>query len=182
MIGDRVILDLCAGSGAWSEPYLAAGYDVRRFDLSSGSDVRLLEYVGPVHGILAAPPCTHFASSGARWWAEKGEEALLEGMAVVDACLRFVVLCRPTWWALENPIGRLRHYLGLPALAFDPCDFGDPYTKRTLLWGQFKQPEKMPVEPMDGSRMHVMSQSADRALKRSITPPGFAKAFFEANP
>ena len=176
------ILDLCSGSGAWSEPYARAGYDVRSFDLSSGSDVRLLTYIGPVHGILAAPPCTHFASSGARWWAEKGEEALLEGLAVVDACLRAVAMHRPVWWALENPIGRLRLYLGPPAFAFDPCDFGDPYTKRTLLWGQFTLPEQTPVEPADGSRIHVMSPSPDRAQKRSITPPGFTKAFFEANP
>ena len=51
---ERVILDLCAGSGAWSNPYLEAGYDVRRVDLPK--DVRLLPYPGTVWGILAAPP------------------------------------------------------------------------------------------------------------------------------
>lgn len=37
----RLILDLCAGSGAWSEPYVKAGYDVQRVDVLAGEDVRL---------------------------------------------------------------------------------------------------------------------------------------------
>jgi len=176
-----VILDLCAGSGGWSEPYVAAGYVVERIDLLSGIDVRFLEKgEAPVHGILAAPPCTHFASSGARWWAGKGDEAILDGLSVVDACCRLVLLYQPKWWALENPVGRLRRWLGPPALAFDPCDFGDPYTKRTLLWGNFATPERSPVDPTEGSKMHLMSSSWQR--QRSVTPPGFAQAFFRANP
>jgi hypothetical protein len=81
---------------------------------------------------------------------------------------------------MENPIGKLVHYLGPPRLRFDPCDYGDPYTKRTCLWGRFSPPEKRPVEPIEGSKMHRLSSSAQYA--RSVTPPGFAKAFFEANP
>ena len=51
----RVILDLCAGSGAWSQPYVEAGYDVRRYDLPT--DVRLLRvHSGPVHGIWTEEP------------------------------------------------------------------------------------------------------------------------------
>ena len=65
---------------------------------------------------------------------------MLDGLAVVDACLRAVAVYRPTWWALENPIGRLKDYLGDPAFRFDPCDFGDPWTKRTWLWGHFTPP------------------------------------------
>jgi hypothetical protein len=129
-----VILSLCDYSGAWSEPYRLAGYDVRRVDLQHGRDVRLIEHLGErVHGILAAPPCDHFAASGARWWADKGEKPLLDGLAVVDACLRAVAIYRPEWWALENPVGRLRRFLGPVAYSFDPSDFGEPYTKRTCL-------------------------------------------------
>jgi len=133
----RTILSLCDLTGEWPRPYREAGYEVIALDLQRGEDVRLLEVesLPPVHGILAAPPCTHFAVSGARWWAEKGEAALLEGLAVVDACLRIVVALRPQWWCLENPVGRLRRYLGEPRMTFNPCDYGDPYTKRTLLWG-----------------------------------------------
>lgn len=76
--------------------------------LEYGQDVRLFRYAGRLHGILAAPPCTHLARSGAPHWQRKGEAALLDALAVVDACVRIVVAHSPTWWALENPIGRLK--------------------------------------------------------------------------
>ena len=184
MMNDRVILDLCGGSGAWSAPYASAGYDVRIVDpVRGGVDVRVLEKLpGPVRGVLCAPPCTHLSGSGARWWAGKGQEALLEAMSVVDACLRVVVVSRPVWWALENPVGRLRRFLGSPRLLFDPCDYGDPWTKKTLLWGNFSAPAKARVEPVEGSKMHLMGPSPERAALRSVTPSGFARAFFAANP
>ncbi len=135
------ILSLCDLTGNWSRPYREAGYNVIQVDLERGEDVRLLRHLGePVHGILVAPPCTHFSRAGAWMWQEKGDAALLEGIAIVDACLRAVAIYRPTWWGLENPIGRLQDYLGPPAFRFDPCDFGDPYTKRTWLWGHFTPP------------------------------------------
>jgi hypothetical protein len=63
-----LILSLCDYSGVWSQPYVDDAYDVVRVDLKHGQDVRLLELPDrPVHGILAAPPCTVFANSGARW-------------------------------------------------------------------------------------------------------------------
>lgn len=178
----RTILDLCAGTGQWSQPYVDAGYHVVRLDMENGDDVRLMraDSVGSVHGILAAPPCTEFAGSGARWWLGKGESAVLEGLSVVDACLRLVRVFAPQWWALENPVGRLVHYLGEPRMSFNPCDFGDPYTKKTLLWGEFTRPCRHPVEPTLGSLMHRMSSTWKR--QRSATSPAFARAFFEANP
>jgi len=177
------ILSLCDFTGEWSRPYREAGYDVRQVDIRRGDDVRLFEALPyPVRGVLAAPPCTHLASSGARWWEGKGEQALLDAMAVVDACLRIITVHRPLWWVLENPVGRLTRFLGDPRMAFDPADYGDPYTKRTLLWGDFKCPAKRPVEAVDGSRMHRLPPSPERAALRSVTPAGFARAFFEANP
>jgi len=179
----RTILDLCAGTGAWSKPYKENGYFIVTIDKMQGNDVRLLKAINfPVHGILAAPPCTHLAGSGARWWEEKGEEALLESLSIVDACLRIIVTCKPKWWALENPVGRLTDYIGPPRMYFNPYEYGDPYTKKTALWGVFNIPEKIPVEPIEGSKMHRLPPSEDRAILRSITPPGFAQAFFEANP
>lgn len=186
----KTILDLCGGTGAWSAPYREAGYNVIVIDAKNGQDVRLLKpFPYPVRGILAAPPCTHLAGSGARWWEEKGESALLESLSIVDACLRAVVLCRPNWWALENPVGRLSRYLGPPAITFDPCDFGgwpggdgDNYTKKTCLWGDFTPPEIRRIRPTDGSRMHRMPPTDNRWELRSMTPTGFARAFFEANP
>ena len=68
------VLSLCDATGAWSQPYVEAGYDVRRVDLANGADVRLFQALPyPVRGVLAAPPCTEFASSGARWWPGQGD-------------------------------------------------------------------------------------------------------------
>ncbi len=185
----KIILDLCGGpTGSWSKPYADAGYDVMLIDpiLGGALDVRLLELKsitdrGVVHGILAAPPCTHFSGSGARWWKAKGSESLLEGLSVVDACLRIILLMKPKFWCLENPVGRLNRWIGQPEMYFNPCDYGDPYTKKTALWGRFKPPTKKPVEPTEGSKMHLLPPGKNRQMLRSITPPGFAKAFFESN-
>jgi hypothetical protein len=133
------ILSLCDPSGAWPEPYAEAGYDVRRISLENGGsmeDVRLLPFLDfpvRVQGILAAPPCTVFASSGARW--PRSQQDYIDALGIVDACLRAVVIYQPVWWALENPVGRLTQWLGPPQMYFDPCDYGDPYTKRTALCG-----------------------------------------------
>jgi len=187
---ERIILDLCGGTGSWSKPYREAGYDVRIIDPQvwiggdgGTGDVRLLEYIPVgIHGILAAPPCTDLSVSGARWWEAKGEEALLTALSIADACSRIVLMHNPKWWALENPVGRLRRYYGPPTYMFHPCDHGDRYTKKTCLWGKFTTPDKTPVEPTEGSKMHKLPPGPDRARLRSMTPPGFSRAFFEANP
>jgi len=176
----KIILDLCGGTGAWSKPYKEAGYDVRLITLPD-YDVRI--YVPPnnIYGILAAPPCTDLAGSGARWWESKGKGKLLKALAIVDACLRIILISSPAFWALENPIGRLSKYLGKPKLYFNPCDYGDPWTKKTCIWGNFNIPVKNPVIPIEGSKIHLYPPSKDRSILRAITPQGFAKAFFEAN-
>lgn len=112
--------------------------------------MRLLLHQGePVYGILCAPPCTAFAVSGAQYWKAKDASGeTLEALALVDACLRAVAIYRPKFWALENPVGRLRKFLGPPRLIFNPCDYGDAYTKKTLLWGEFNLPERNAVVPV----------------------------------
>ena len=109
----------------------------------------------------------------------------------MDACVAIIRKVRPKFWALENPVGRLRRLrpeLGDPRLVFDPCDFGDPYTKRTLLFGKFVLPVKTPVTPLGGrpgqpnAWYSKMGGKSERTKEyRSATPPGFARAFFEAN-
>ena len=89
----------------------------------------------------------------------------------------------PVFWVIENPVGRLQKLmpqLGNPWY-FDPYEFGDPYTKHTGLWGEFNRPTKSPVEPTEGSKMMKYGGKSARTKElRSITPAGFAKAFFEA--
>jgi hypothetical protein len=183
-ISERLILDLCAGSGAWSEPYRAAGYPVVRVTLP-GNDVRT--YCPPdvkVWGVLAAPPCTEFSL------AKNGHERdFLEGLSTVNACMRLILTARPRWWALENPVGLLGRWLGRPRFVFQPCDFGDPWTKRTALWGDFDQPVAGPhVQAIDGGGPLCAvchpddPRVCDSAEHRAVTPAGFARAFFEANP
>ncbi|EFL84333.1 hypothetical protein HMPREF0326_03026 [Desulfovibrio sp. 3_1_syn3] len=190
----RRILSLCDYSGVWSQPYADAGYEVIRIDIQTdGSDVRLLERMNNVHGILAAPPCTCFASSGARW--TRTDADMVEALSVVDACIRLTWVHRATlrWWALENPVGKLARYLGRPKMYFNPCDYGDPYTKRTCLWGTFTPPmplllgEDRRVKPIrvnsQGSWMQSLSGRGKNTKNlRSKTPPQFARAFFEVNP
>lgn len=175
----KIILDLCGGTGSWSAPYREAGYDVRLITLPQ--DVRLYQPPENVYGILAAPPCTVFAASGARW--ERSEQDYIEALSVVDACIRLQWRYKPVFWALENPIGCLRDWIGPPVMYFDPCDYGDPYTKRTCLWGEFKKPKVTPVEPTEGSKLWRCLGGASEKTKeiRSVTPAGFARAFFEAN-
>lgn len=181
----KLILDLCGGTGAWSKPYRDhSDYMVIVVDpfVHPEGDVRLLSRISePVYGILAAPPCTVFANSGARW--PRTKEQILEGLSVVDACLRQVVLALPTFWALENPKGKLKKYLGEPRYRFHPYYFGDPYSKHTCLWGNFNIPRenRVPIDPKLKEYIHNMPDSKQRARLRSITPPGFAQAFFEAN-
>ena len=179
LVNERIILDLCGGTGAWSAPYSAAGYDVRNITLPD--DIRLTCVPERAYGILAAPPCTHLSGSGARWWEAKGEKALLEALSISDACLRFVALCNPVFWALENPVGRLVRYYRKPKMYFHPYEYGDPWTKRTCLWGNFMMLAYRPVRHEEKSRIWYMSPGPERSKMRSITPAGFAKAFFEAN-
>jgi hypothetical protein len=182
----RTILSLCDSSGNWSRPYEVAGYSVIRIDWDRGSDVRFLPYFSsPIWGILAAPPCTYLTC--ARSHPAPTDLQISESLAVVDACLRAVAIYRPEWWCLENPRGRLSRYLGPPRYEFHPSWFGDGHKKRTCLWGDFNLPRPLVAGSADlkidkgwlGNRPMIQGS---RAASRSVTPPGFAQAFFTANP
>lgn len=191
----KTILSLFDCSGVWSGPYRKAGYNVIQVDIQQGVDVMTFDHlsIGQVHGILAACPCTEFSRAGARWWAAKdasGETA--QSVALVKRTLQIIDDLKPAWWALENPVGRIHTLvpdLGKPLLKFDPCDFGEPYTKRTHLWGRFNAAlTRTPVQP-EGQRKgqpnawysKVGGKSQATKNHRSQTPAGFALAFFEAN-
>lgn len=175
-----LILDLCGGTGAWSKPYKDAGYSVRLIDINSGEDVRLIEYIDePIRGILAAPPCTVFSYARQRYGMPY-EHELIDALSIVDACLRAVYIYKPRWWALENPRNKLRRYLGAPRMTFKRWWFEDEQEKPTCLWGEFNVPAYSPGKRIKPSTYKTKRQNADPS--DGITPPGFAKAFFEANP
>lgn len=211
----KTILSLCDYSGAWAKPYAEAGYrvvlvDPKHADTPSppvygidykwGLTVQQLlqspECLVPicnsgVRGVLAAPPCTHFSGSGAQYWAAKDADGrTAEAVEVVQACLTIIERLQPVWWALENPVGRLPKLI--PSLGkpwyFQPHWYGDPYTKKTGLWGDFNRDlPRNDVEPIrscsQGSWVQRYGGNSERTKEaRSMTPPGFARAFFEANP
>ena len=188
------------------KPWLDAGYEALTIDLKPSElshpkhthlveDVRgigFASYEKSIAIIFAFPPCTHLAVSGARWFKEKGLSALITGLSIVEACRE---ICEGTDspWMIENPVGTLSTYWREPDYTFDPCDYGDPYTKKTCIWcgNGFVMPpivrendmfaEATAVEPSMGSMMHKMAPSAERGDLRSVTPMGFAQAVFRAN-
>lgn len=182
----KIILDLCGGTGSWSKPYKNAGYDVRLVSHPE-HDVRHYDPPENVYGILAAPPCTMF--SLARTTAKK-PRCFYEGMEVVEACLRIIWEVRKrqklAFWALENPIGFLRQFLGKPSYTFEPWWFGDDSKKKTDLWGYFKEPTrnkeaKRPSYNRKEWGYRMRQSGLSRAEARAVTPPCFAQAFFDAN-
>lgn len=128
------------------------------------------------------PPCYDVAVSGARWFKDKGIGALHRAIGLFDRAVRLAEWCEAPY-LIENPISTISTYWRKPDHTFDPCDYGDPYTKRTCLWtgGGFVMPEKRRIEPTEGSKMHLLPPSAERSNLRSATPEGFARAVFEAN-
>lgn len=202
--GDKIILDLCGGTGSWSRPYREAGYDVRLVTLPD-YDVRTYQPPADVYGILAAPPCTEFSvAKGGR------PRNFAAGMEIVEACLHIIWRCRLSgslqFWALENPVGFLRQFLGVPSYQFEQWQFGDCGIKPTDIWGYFRKPkqsvQKRPDDPYyvkqykngkknqfawaapacpEWAKEYIAKQSDKRAALRAITPPGFAQAFFRAN-
>jgi len=190
MNSDKIILDLCGGTGAWSEPYRKAGYDVHLVTLPE-QDVRLYTPPKNVHGILAAPPCTEFSYAKHFHGTGSYTHDYLAGLSVVDACLRIVMIANPQWWVLESPRGYLRRWLCDAPHTFEPWQYGDQYQKRTDLWGEFVMPEPTITEKPASLVKFSMLKSRDihpeyygrytRQERRAITPPGFARAFFEAN-
>ena len=159
---DRIILDLCGGTGAWSKPYADAGYQVELIDLPD--DVRLIGLPKRrVYGVLAAPPCTYFCRMR-MCQGRPTDEQFRDGLSVVDACLRVIAMTQPQWWVLENPQGYLHRWLGPPRMKFHPWEFGDPWTKNTWLWGDFVLPMKLVTTP---TSRKVGNKKRSRALTQS---------------
>jgi hypothetical protein len=198
---EKVVLSLFDLSGEWSRPWEEAGYQVYRFDIQADADMGdinnfstgffndwFADFDGmDIYAILAACPCTDFAVSGARHFAAKDADGrTVTSVRLVSQTLAAIEYFKPAIWALENPVGRIEDLTGLPPwrLSFDPNHLGDTYTKKTLIWGRFNADLPIaPVEPIEGSKMHRLYGGKSMATKnaRSVTPEGFAYAFFQAN-
>lgn len=209
---NKIILDLCGGTGNWSRPYKENGYDVRVITFPD-HDVRDYHPPKNVYGILAAPPCTMFSIARNDKTARVPRDLEL-GLSIVKSCYRIIEEClidpykvsenSLKFWALENPkTGYLKRFLGNPPLTFDPSEYGDEHTKKTAVWGMFNDPVKTTkaktltgdennyvksVERYFDRYKHLIPDGykektglSMRTIVRSITPQGFARAFYKAN-
>ena len=194
MEADRLIVSLFDYTGIWSQPYRDAGYEVLQVDIQHGMDIFTTPKPESAHGVILQPPCTDFALSGARWFAEKDQDGRTEAsIKLAKAGLDWVVSLNPVWWVLENPISRIHKLipeLGKPVYKFHPYHFGEPISKMTWLWGNFNTDLKQNVVEPEGMRKNqppawyskVGGKSQATKNYRSRTSPAFAKAFFDANP
>lgn len=130
------VLIACEFSGRVREAFRAKGHDAWSCDLRRAEDggPHIQRDVTDVLDqgwdlMIAHPPCTYLAASGARWWKDRQEE---QAKAV-----EFVEMLWSTpieKIAIENPIGCLPQYIGLYTQVVHPYYWGDPVTKATCLW------------------------------------------------
>lgn len=153
-----------------------------KFRTQSGQGYRL-------HGewdlIIAHPPCTHLAVSGARWFAEKRADGRQQ--AAIDFFMQFVNAdCEHI--AVENPVSIMSTQYRKPDQIIQPWMFGHPEKKATCLWLK-GLPLLVPTNDVSDymktlpknqqERLHYLPPSPDRAKLRSKTYPGIARAMAE---
>ena len=173
------ILVACEFSGIVREAFKKRGHNVWSCDLLP-TEIPGNHIQGNVLGILdegwdlmvAFPPCTHLASSGARWFKNKLVEQ--------ELALYFVkrlMMAPIERIAIENPIGIISTRIRKPDQIIQPWMFGHGETKATCLWLK-NLPLLKPTNIVDGreTRIHKMPPSINRWKKRSITYQGIAEA------
>jgi site-specific DNA-cytosine methylase len=140
--------------------------------------------------VIAFPPCTDLASSGAAWFAEKRRDGRQQ--AAIDFFMLFADAHAPKV-VIENPVGVMSTQYRKPDQIIQPWQFGDEFSKRTCLWLKGVEP----LEPTDivnpgemisydsGRTMPKWYADAwklgkeQRSMTRSKTFPGIAKAMAE---
>jgi site-specific DNA-cytosine methylase len=181
------VLVACEFSGVVREAFRARGHDAWSCDLlpSEGgfspyhyqSDVR--RFLTP-HGwdwdlMIAHPPCTHLAVSGARWFKGKEREQQ-EALAFVQMLMGAPIprIC------IENPVSIISSRIRKPDQIIQPWMFGHGETKATCLWLK-GLPKLTPTNIVDGreARVHRLPPSPDRWRERSRTYQGIADAMAE---
>jgi len=180
------VLVACEESQAVTIQFRALGIEAFSCDIEPCSgghpewhikqDVRplLLEYWNM---IIAFPPCTDLANSGARWFRMKREDGRQKRS--IDFFLLFPVANSPLI-AIENPVGIMSTYYRKPDQIIHPWQFGHGETKATCLWLK-GLPKLKPTQIVAGreNRVWKMGPSRERSKNRAKTFPGVAKAMAE---
>lgn len=177
------VLVACEYSGKVRDAFRRAGHDTMSCDLLP-SETPGTHYQGNVFDIIAPgmwdlmiafPPCTHLAVSGARWWPGKVTEQA-EALAFVHRLMNAPI----PRIAIENPIGKISTAIRKPDQIIQPWQFGHGETKATCLWLK-GLPLLTPTNIVSGreARVHRLPPSADRWKLRSTTYTGIAQAMAE---
>lgn len=180
------VLIACEFSGVVREAFRAHGHNAWSCDLLAAEDgspfhftgdVRHIlhgEFIGPWDMMIAHPPCTHLAVSGARWFpakrADGSQQAAIDFfMALVNAPIERI--------AIENPVCIMSRLYRKPDQIIQPWQFGHGEIKATCLWLK-GLPKLTPTNVVDGrhARVHRMPPGPDRWKERSRTMPGIAEA------
>lgn len=174
------VLIACEFSGTVRDAFCALGYDAVSCDLLPSEtdgkhvigDAIELAYGQYWDLMIAHPPCTHLAVSGARWFKDKQveqQQALQFVQQLLDAPIAYI--------ALENPISIISSRIRKPNQIIQPWMFGHGETKATCLWLK-GLPLLAPTNIVDGrkSLIHHMAPSPDRWKNRSRTYVGIAQA------
>jgi len=176
----RVII-ACEMSGRVRDAFVAKGHYAVSCDLMP-SLTKGNHYQGDVFDIIndkwdlmiAHPPCTHLAVSGARYFAEKRADGRQQ--EALDFVRRLLNAPIPKI-ALENPVSIISSHIRKPDQIIQPWMFGHGETKATCLWLK-NLPKLVPTNIVEGrdTRIWKMPPSKDRAMLRSITYQGIANA------
>jgi len=183
--GDMRVLVACEYSGRVRQAFRDLGHDAWSCDLLESEDNSDHHYQCDVFDVInegwdlmiAHPPCTDLAVSGARHFAEKiadgrQQRALDFVQALMDAPIEKI--------AIENPISVISSKIRKPDQIIQPWQFGHGETKATCLWLK-NLPLLKPTDIVDGreARVHKMSPGPNRWKERSRTYEGIAKAMAE---
>ena len=174
------VLIACEFSGAVRDAFRARGHDALSCDLLPSEapgphylgDVRDLLTPGRWDLLIAHPPCTHLAVSGARWFHLKQRE-----QAEALDFVRLLLAAPVPRIALENPVSIISSRIRKPDQIIQPWQHGHGETKTTCLWLK-GLPHLRPSNIVDGreNRVHMMPDTKDQWKKRSRTYPGVAAA------
>lgn len=176
------VLIACEFSGIVRDAFISKGHDAWSCDLlpaeQEGQHLQcdVLDILDNGWDMMIAhPPCTHLAISGARWFKFKQKEQA-EALAFVRTLLDAPIYKI----ALENPISIISTRIRKPDQIIQPYQFGHGETKATCLWLK-NLPLLVPTNIVDGRehRIHKMPPSPDRGKLRSITYQGIADAMAE---
>jgi site-specific DNA-cytosine methylase len=176
------VLVACEFSGIVRDAFTAAGHDAASVDLLPSErpdgrhyecDIRELAGILPTFDLLIAhPPCTHLAVSGARWFKDKQAEQL-EALSFV----RWLLDAPVDHIAVENPVSIISSRIRKPDQIIQPWQYGHGEVKATCLWLK-NLPKLEPTNVVDGRtpRVHFASPGPDRWKERSRTLTGIAEA------